>query len=332
MRPPRRRRATSARPSRGRERHRLARMRRALEPGRLAASSALARPSAAPRQAVQSSGAPTSARSASATSSPARAVDHDAALGLARRDRQVGLAQRLVKVESPRASNRSAPAASPRRAPTRARPTSAGRSRMRVRSGCVSPTTTRSSASISSRRRRAGDALVDAGRIRRSGRRSPMRRAERRPDGVVADDRLARGANRRPRPEAPSGLAAPDSRTSRIASAPRRAARLAREHARRCHARRRRRGQTRDLRRLAGPLAAFEGDEPSAHHACASMTRISAGAATNSRSRSSRQPVERALAADCRRATSSLAIKRHVRDAMPRRAVTSQHADLAGLR
>ena len=106
---------------------------------------------------------------ASATSSSGCArIDDGAALGIGRRDREKGLAQSLVEGE-PRLRTDRRPL--PRRAAraARRRPTSAGRSRIRVRSGC------------GSRRCNALERIQEA--ANRARRRRPDRRASNRRNG-----------------------------------------------------------------------------------------------------------------------------------------------------
>ena len=107
---------------------------------------------------------------------------------------------------SPRARARGRPVPWPRSGPgrraaaQRAMPTSTGRSRTSVRSGRWSPSSGACSASTRSRPRLAGDALVDAGRIRRSGRTGPRRRGRAPAGSRGADGRRARPGTGRARP------------------------------------------------------------------------------------------------------------------------------------
>ncbi len=164
-------------------------------------------------------------------------------------------------------SNRSATAPTPAwRLAARASPSATGRSRISVRSGRVRPTDTRSSAVQRRRRDAAGGALVGAGRIEETDRRGPTAR-----------------------PAAPGELLFPHGRRGQRRTAPLRPRRRGRAHGRRatpCESIRRvgvppgsrvtttvhasgaqPLGQTRDLGRFAGPLAAFEGHEPCRHGA-----------------------------------------------------------------
>src|SRR5664279_89526 len=74
-------------------------------------------------------------------------VDDDAALRLLIGERAIGRAQRLMKFD--RLALEAVGCALPRRRLARARPTVAGTSRMKVRSGMAAPTVTRSRLRIS---------------------------------------------------------------------------------------------------------------------------------------------------------------------------------------
>ena len=115
----------------------------------------------------------------------ARRVDDDAALGLGRGDRQIGLAPPLVDGERlPSRSGRRR--ASPRARHARAAGRAAGsRSRISVMSGIMPLMATFSSASTKARIEIAGDALVDAGGIEEAVAQHDRAALDRRPDHLL---------------------------------------------------------------------------------------------------------------------------------------------------
>ena len=170
-------------------------------------------------------------------------------------------ASRGTRAPRPR-SGRLAPA--PRRLCARASPTSAGTSRMKVRSGLRSPTVDALERRGSARIDVAEHALIDAGRIGEAVADHPVAARERRLDACCGRGRRARPRTASPRPRRRAAWRRPTAARggsisapgeppgSRVSTTPMPSALQAL-------------GQQRRVGRLAGALAAFEGDETSAH-------------------------------------------------------------------